>query len=133
MQEPYEKGVAIRSASSLALLPRGTSNWMLSWLQCGAVIFLWCNLYISMKDWRVLSGNVSAVRPAQGETHEFATQFAIRAGSRIQVIYEKDVLWVSAARDYAELHTSSSTADASPHDRTPRGAQILDEPEGLVN
>jgi len=109
------------------------SNWMLSWLQCGAVIFLWCNLYISMKDWRVLSGNLSAIRPAQGETHEFATQFAIRAGSRIQVIYEKDVLWVSAARDYAELHTSSSTADASPHDRTPRGAQILDEPEGLVN
>jgi hypothetical protein len=85
------------------------SNWMLSWLQCGAVIFLWCNLYISMKDWRVLSGNVSAVRPAQGETHEFAAQFAIRAGSRIQVIYEKDVLWVSAARDYAELHTSSGT------------------------
>jgi hypothetical protein len=85
------------------------SNWMLSWLQCGAVIFLWCNLYISMKDWRVLSGNLSAVRPAQGETHEFATQFAIRAGSRIQVIYEKDVLWVSAARDYAELHTPSGT------------------------
>jgi len=85
------------------------SNWMLSWLQCGAVIFLWCNLYISMKDWRVLSGNLSAIRPAQGETHEFATQFAIRAGSRIQVIYEKDVLWVSAARDYAELHTSSGT------------------------
>jgi hypothetical protein len=26
MQEPYEKGIAIRSASSLALLPRGTQR-----------------------------------------------------------------------------------------------------------
>jgi hypothetical protein len=26
MKEPYEKGVAIRSASSLALLPRGTQR-----------------------------------------------------------------------------------------------------------
>ena len=85
------------------------SNWMLSWLQCGGVIFLWCNLYISMKNWTVPSGNLSAVRPAQGKSHEFATQFAIRAGLRIHVIYEKDVLWVSAARDYAELHTASGT------------------------
>jgi hypothetical protein len=85
------------------------SNWLLSWLQCGAVIFLWCNLYISTKDWRVLDGNLSSVRPAEGETSEFAKQFAIRAGSRIRLVYEKDVLWVSAARDYAELHTSSGT------------------------
>jgi len=86
-----------------------SSNWMLSWLQCGGVIFLWCNLYISMKNLTAPNSDMSAVRPAHGESHQFPTQFAIRAGSRIHVIYEKDVLWVSAARDYAELHTASGS------------------------
>lgn len=83
------------------------SNSMLSWLQCGGLIFLWCNLYISMENRRAQGDDPSTVRPVQAETHEFATQFAVRTGSRIQVVYEKDVLWVSAARDYAELHTAS--------------------------
>jgi hypothetical protein len=83
------------------------SNWLLSWLQCGGLIFLWCNLYISMENRGAQGGDPSAVRPMQAETHEFATQFAIRTGSRIQVVYEKDLLWVSAARDYSELHTAS--------------------------
>ena len=85
------------------------SNWMLSFLQCGGVIFLWCNLYISIKHWRVASAIVSAAPGPQGQAREYVTQFAVRAGSRIQVVYEKNVLWVSAARDYAELHTSTST------------------------
>ena len=85
------------------------SNWMLSFLQCGGVIFLWCNLYISIKHWRVASAIVSAAPGPQGQAQEYVTQFAVRAGSRIQVVYEKNVLWVSAARDYAELHTSTST------------------------
>jgi hypothetical protein len=85
------------------------SNWMLSWLQCGMVIFLWCNLYISIKRWRIPGENVAAMRSAQAESQQYATQFAIRAGSRIQVVYEKNILWVSAARDYAELHTACGT------------------------
>lgn len=86
-----------------------SSNWMLSWLQCGAVIFLWCNLYISIKQ-RKSPGTSMAPTPGTHEqTNTYATQFAVRAGSRIQVVYEKNVLWVSAARDYAELHTLSGT------------------------
>ena len=85
------------------------SNWMLSWLQCGMAIFLWCNLYIGIKKWRSPGANVASVAPAQEQTQEFATQFAIKVGSRIHVVYEKNLLWVSAARDYAELHTSTGT------------------------
>ena len=85
------------------------SNWMLSWLQCGAVIFLWCNLYISIKQWRLPADSISATSAIQQVAQEYATQFAIKAGSRIQVVPEGKVLWVSAARDYAELHTSSGT------------------------
>ena len=81
------------------------SNWMLSCLQCGVIIFLWCNLYISIKQWRVPIASISVAPLAQEQAQEYTTQFAIRAGSRIQVVYEKNVLWVSAARDYAELHT----------------------------
>jgi len=80
-------------------------NWTLSFLQCGAVIFLWCNLYISIKHWRFPAASISATPAPQQQAPEYATQFAIRAGSRIQVVYERHVLWVSAARDYAELHT----------------------------
>lgn len=85
------------------------SNWMLSWLQCGGLIFLWCNLYISMENRRAQGDDPSAMQPVHAENHEFVTQFAVRTGSRIQVVYEKDLLWVSAARDYTELHTTSGT------------------------
>jgi hypothetical protein len=85
------------------------STWGLSWLQCGAVIFLWCNLYISIKHWGRPAGSTSSMSAVQQQALEYATQFAIKAGSRIQVVYEKNVLWVSAARDYAELHTSRGT------------------------
>jgi hypothetical protein len=33
--------------------------WMLSCLQCAAVIFLWCNLYISIKQWKPPTARVS--------------------------------------------------------------------------
>lgn len=83
------------------------SNWALSFLQCGAVIFLWCNLYITTKHWRLRAASTSNASALQAQ--EYATQFAIRAGSSIRVVYERNVLWVSAARDYAELHTSTGT------------------------
>jgi hypothetical protein len=85
------------------------SNWMLSFLQCSVVIFLWCNLYISIKQGRFPAASVPAAPATQGQAREYTRQFAIRAGSRIQVVYERNVLWVSAARDYAELHTPTGT------------------------
>lgn len=85
------------------------SNWELSWLQCTVVIFLWCNLYISIKHWRGPVASISSISAVQRQAQEYATQFAIRAGSRIQVIHEKNVLWVSAARDYVELHSANGT------------------------
>lgn len=83
-------------------------NWMLSWLQCGAVIFLWWNLYVGIKQWRS-PATIYDSAPEQTQALKYATQFAVRTGSRIQVVYEKNVLWISAARDYAELHTASGT------------------------
>src|SRR5262249_53239007 len=82
-------------------------NLMLSYLQCGVLIFLWCNLYISIKQWRLPAASLSTALARQA--HAFATQFAVRSGSRIQIVYEKNVWWISAARDYAELHTSTGT------------------------
>lgn len=83
------------------------STWGMSWLQCGAVLFLWCNLYISIKQWKKPAVSASSVPAVQEQAPEYATQFAIKAGSRIQVVYVKHLLWVAAARDYAELHTST--------------------------
>src|SRR5450432_533544 len=85
------------------------SNWMLNFLQCGGVIFLWCNLYINIKQWRMPVASIPAATTTQRQAQEYTRQFAIRAGSRIQMVYEKNVLWVSAARDYAELHTPNAT------------------------
>jgi len=85
------------------------TNWMLSCLQCAAVIFLWFNLYIGIKHWRLPTVSVSAPPATHAKAPEYATRFAIRAGSRIQIVYENNVLWVSAARDYAELHTPTGT------------------------
>lgn len=85
------------------------SNWALSFLQCGAIIFLWCNLYISIKRWRLPAATASETSALRQQAPEYATQFAIRAGSRIQVVYERQVLWISGARDYAELHTPTGT------------------------
>jgi hypothetical protein len=81
------------------------SNWMLSWLQCAGVIFLWCSFYIGIKQWKSPTARVSTAPATREQAPEYATQFAVRAGPRIQVVYEKNLLWVSAARDYVELHT----------------------------
>jgi hypothetical protein len=85
------------------------SNWMLSCLQCAAVIFLWCNLYISIKQWNPPTARISTAPTTRAQAPEYATLFPVRAGPRIQVVYEKNLLWVSAARDYVELHTPTGT------------------------
>jgi DNA-binding LytR/AlgR family response regulator len=85
------------------------SNWMLSCVQCGGLIFLWCNLYIGSKRWKLPTASIPAATSTQVQAQEYPTQFTIRVASRIQVVYEKNVLWVSAARDYVELHTPTGT------------------------
>src|SRR5438270_4428970 len=59
------------------------SNWMLSCVQCGMVIFLWCNLYISIKQWKLPAASIPSATATQVQAQEYTTQFAIRAGSRI--------------------------------------------------
>jgi len=77
------------------------SNWMLSSLQCAVFSFLRSNLYIRIKQWKLPAASISAAPAMQGQAQEYTTQFAVRAGSRIKVVYENSVLWISAARDYA--------------------------------
>src|SRR5215471_10571856 len=77
------------------------SNWTLSWLQCAMGIFLWCNLYIGIKQRMKSDASYSKSSPAGQESAAYATQFAIRTGSRTRVVSEREVLWISAARDYA--------------------------------
>lgn len=38
-----------------------------------------------------------------------ASRFMVRTGSRIQVVPTEDIAWISAAGDYAELHTRAAT------------------------
>jgi two-component system LytT family response regulator len=38
-----------------------------------------------------------------------ASRFMVRTGSRIQVVPTEDIDWISAAGDYAELHTRGAT------------------------
>jgi hypothetical protein len=82
------------------------SNWMVSGVQSAMVLFLWCSLYFSIKNWRSeRSGEVAVGQ----EPASYAARFAIRSGSRIQVVSQENVLWISAARDYVELHTRTGT------------------------
>jgi hypothetical protein len=82
------------------------SNWMVSGVQSAMVLFLWCSLYFSIKNWR--SEESGEVAGGQGPAI-YAARFVIRSGSRIQVVSQENVLWISAARDYVELHTRTGT------------------------
>lgn len=112
----------------------GTFGWarakqgglMLSWLQSAVVLFLWCILYIGLKRqfWMMKgvpsnqdlstsfgqqSAETSANASAQPQLTQKARRFIIRTGARIEVVYEDNVLWISAAGDYVELHTGLGT------------------------
>jgi two-component system LytT family response regulator len=43
------------------------------------------------------------------QQNEYASRFAVRMGSRIQVVPAEDLEWISSADDYTELHTRSAT------------------------
>jgi len=105
----------------------GTYGWaraqhgglMLCWLQSAVVLFLWCILYLGFKrqfwtqkeasveqDFSVTFGQQST-EVATTATAQEPRRFVIRTGARIEVVYEEDVLWISAAGDYVELHTGA--------------------------
>jgi hypothetical protein len=93
------------------------SYWTLSGVQCAMGLFLWATLYLSVKHWRRAHEPVThdLRTPVPLRSEEFASQrptyparFAARIGSRIQIVTPDEVLWVAAARDYAELHTGTS-------------------------
>jgi DNA-binding LytR/AlgR family response regulator len=85
------------------------SNWMVSGVQSAVVLFLWCSLYFSIKNWQLTTSDKPADKPEGQESRGYAARFAIRTGSRIQVVSQENVLWISAARDYVELHTRRGT------------------------
>lgn len=120
-------------AASIAMA-LGTYGWarakqgglMLSWLQSAVALFLWCILYIGFKrqfwtvkgtadeqdtsvpfDQQGIEGTADAAD--QPQFAQEARRFVIRTGARIEVVYEANVLWISAAGDYVELHTGSGT------------------------
>ena len=94
------------------------SDWSLSGVQCAMVLFLWATLYLSVKRWQRGPGEIAldeqpALSPPNAERvlperAAYPQRFLTRVGSRIQIVQPDEVLWVAAARDYAELHTRNS-------------------------
>ena len=94
------------------------SYWTLSGVQCAMVLFLWATLYLSVKHWRHDPSQVAPDEqiavPARQEEElalehaAYPARFVARVGSRMQIVSPDQVLWVAAARDYAELHTGTS-------------------------
>jgi len=94
------------------------SYWTLSGVQCSLVLFLWATLYLSIKHWQRAPATEASSTPLQTiplpevqpapEPSTYPQRFVARVGSRIQIVTPDQVLWVSAARDYTELHTRSS-------------------------
>jgi len=94
-------------------------------VKASALLFLWCNLYFSVKHSQQQSQVELSYRPTlplQAEadnppllaSHEenprnYAARFSIRTGSRVQIVSVNDVEWIAAAGDYSELHTSTGT------------------------
>jgi DNA-binding LytR/AlgR family response regulator len=78
------------------------------------LLFLWCNLYFSVKQsQRHLQERESLLR-AETEVldqngRECTSRFTVRTGPRILVVPAEDVAWISAAGDYVELHTRDAT------------------------
>jgi DNA-binding LytR/AlgR family response regulator len=82
---------------------------MVSGVQSAMVLFLWCSLYFSIKNWQSTKSDKAAEKLADPESAAYAARFAVRTGSRIQVVSHENVLWISAAREYVELHTRGGT------------------------
>ena len=87
------------------------------WEACAktsVLLFLWCNLYFSVKQSQMYSKERKALRRDETialsqNNRECISRFSVRTGQRIQVVPSEDVGWISAAGDYVELHTRSAT------------------------
>jgi len=78
------------------------------------LLFLWCNLYFSIKQSQRPAQEQGRLLPAKAEaldqnSREHTTRFTVRTGSRIQIVPAEDVSWIVAAGDYSELHTRSGS------------------------
>jgi len=78
------------------------------------LLFLWCNLYFSVKQSQSHSQERERLLRTQTEELDKSGgkrifRFTVRAGPRILVVPADDVAWISAAGDYVELHTRSAT------------------------
>ena len=78
------------------------------------LLFLWCNLYFSIKQSQRHSQEREELLRAKAEAldqngGERTFRFTVRTGPRIQVVPAEDVAWISAAGDYVELHTGNAT------------------------
>ena len=77
------------------------------------LLFLWCNLYFSIKQSQRHSQERERLLWAEAEgLHrggERTFRFTVRTGPRILLVPADDVAWISAAGDYVELHTRNAT------------------------
>ena len=78
------------------------------------LLFLWCNLYFSIKQSQRHVQEREPLLPAKVElpgptSAEYASRFGVRTGARIQVVLVEDLAWIAAAGDYSELHTPTGT------------------------
>jgi hypothetical protein len=78
------------------------------------LLFLWCNLYFSIKQSQRHSEERQSLLRAETteldrSVGERTLRFTVRTGSRILVVPADDVAWISAAGDYVELHTRNAT------------------------
>jgi len=94
------------------------SYWTLSGVQCSLVLFLWAALYLGVRQWNALqeaqnSGSSlldgKTTKVLEVERPVLATTFAVKTGTRVEIVPVETVLWIAASRDYVELHTERST------------------------
>jgi hypothetical protein len=75
-------------------------------VKISALLFLWCNLYFSIKHYQQQSRAPVLSNPVHDlPADAYASRFSVRTGSRVQIVSVQDVEWIAAAGDYSELHT----------------------------
>jgi hypothetical protein len=88
-------------------------------LKASVLLYLWCNLYFSIKQSQRQSAPQVASTLSPSVLHEttpldrradsYISRFSVRSGSRVQIIGANDVDWIAAAGDYCELHTRTGS------------------------
>ena len=82
--------------------------------KASALLFLWCNLYFSIKQSLQRAQERERLPQLKGEafgqnTGKYASRFTVRTGLRIQVVPTEDLEWIAAAGDYSELRTRNGS------------------------